>query len=212
MEKTPAGKFIVLDGPDGCGKSTQCELLDARLRKERLETVRFRDPGTTGIGEKIRQILLDAENIAMTAEAEVLLYMAARVQLWHEQIEPALKSGKTVILDRWLSSTCAYQGYAGGFGIGKVISIAENSLPRIWPDLTVILDLDVETGLGRLRRPPDRIEAKEAAYHEKVREGFLQLARLTDRFAVLDAGKPVETVQEAVLDAIQARLGLFDKK
>ena len=139
------GKFIVLDGPDGCGKTTQTKLLVEWLKKQGVAVETFREPGGTAIGEKIRQILLNPEHIAMGTETEVMLYMAARVQLWQEKIAPALKENKCVILDRWLSSTCAYQGFAGGFGIDKVIKIAEDCLERPWPDLTIILDVDLET-------------------------------------------------------------------
>ncbi|MFQ6036401.1 MAG: dTMP kinase, partial [Sedimentisphaerales bacterium] len=129
------GKFIVLDGPDGCGKTTQTKLLADWLQKQGVPIVSFRDPGDTTIGEKIRKILLSHEHSTMSTAAEVLLYMAARAQLWQEKIVPALKENKCVILDRWLSSTCAYQGYAGGFGMRNVINIAETCLERTWPDL-----------------------------------------------------------------------------
>jgi dTMP kinase len=114
-----AGRFIVLDGPDGCGKSSQARLLMDWLQSQGVPTVGFRDPGATVIGEKIREILLSPAHEAMTTSAEVLLYMAARVQLWAEKIKPALSEGQCVVLDRWLSSTCAYQGYAGGFGVER---------------------------------------------------------------------------------------------
>ena len=114
----------MLDGPDGCGKTTQVKLLVDWLAKQGADVVSFREPGATAIGEKIRQILLNPEHIAMTTAAEVMLYMAARVQLWNEKITPALKAKKCVVVDRWLSSTCAYQGHARGFGMDKVIKIA----------------------------------------------------------------------------------------
>jgi len=155
-----AAKFIVLDGPDGCGKSTQSAMLASWLAENGIDTESFRDPGATAIGEKIRQILLNPDHIAMSTPAEVLLYMAARAQLWTEKIAPALKKGKCIVLDRWLSSTCAYQGYAGGFGMDKVIKIAADSLERTWPDLTIILDVDLETASHRLNRALDRMERK----------------------------------------------------
>jgi dTMP kinase len=163
------GKFIVLDGPDGCGKSTQSKMLGQWINELGLETETFRDPGTTGIGEKIRELLLNPEHISMTTETEVLLYMAARVQLWQEKIEPALNEGKVVILDRWLSSTCAYQGYAGDFGIEKVNKIAQSCLEKPWPDLTIVLDLDLKTAATRLDEQLDRMEQKGDSYHSKVR-------------------------------------------
>ena len=202
MAKKFASKFIVLDGPDGCGKTTQAELLTQWLTEQGVPTERFRDPGATPIGEKIRQILLSTENTKLTTAAEVLLYMAARAQLWREKIEPALNENKCVVLDRWLSSTCAYQGYAGGFGIDKVIKIAEYCLQRPWPDLIVILDVNPETGLARLDRQLDRLEQKGAGYHKKVREGFLQLAKERNDFVVLDGTGDIESVQQQVQRAI----------
>ena len=182
-----AGKFVVLDGPDGCGKSTQSRLLAGWLSEQGVSTVSFRDPGTTVIGEKVREILLSPAHEAMTTPTEVLLYMAARAQLWSESIAPALERGQCVLLDRWLSSTCAYQGYAGGFGMEKVIAIASDALERVWPDLTIVLDVDLATAAGRLNRELDRMEQKGDRYHAKVREGFLKLAEGRDDFAVVDA-------------------------
>ena len=196
------GKFIVLDGPDGCGKSTQAKLLAEWLQKQDVPAVSFRDPGDTAIGEKIRQILLNPEHLAMSTPAEVLLYMAARVQLWTEKIEPALERNRCVVLDRWLSSTCAYQGYAGDFGMDKVINIAQDCLKKVWPDLTIILDIDPKIGLARLQREFDRIEQKGDGYHQKVREGFLQLAEQQENFSVVDANGDIETVHEKILQLI----------
>ena len=197
------GKFIVLDGPDGCGKSTQTRLLGEWLRGQGVATVGFRDPGTTVIGEKIREILLSPAHDAMTTPSEVLLYMAARAQLWTEEIAPALQQGKCVVLDRWLSSTCAYQGHAGGFGIEKVVAIAQDALERVWPDLTIVLDIDLRTAAGRLNRQLDRMEQKGEPYHGKVREGFLELAATRDDFAVVDATPSAEVVHQAVLAVVE---------
>jgi dTMP kinase len=202
------GKFIVLDGPDGCGKTTQTRLLVEWLQKQGVPTVSFRDPGDTAIGEKIRQILLSPQHGAMGTPAEVLLYMAARAQLWTEKIAPALAANKCVVLDRWLSSTCAYQGYAGGFGMDKVIKIAGECLEKVWPDLTIMLDVNAKTGLGRLHRQFDRMEQKGDSYHEKVRQGFLLLAKEREDFAVIDATGDIETVHKKVLQIVsQARFG-----
>jgi dTMP kinase len=192
------GKFIVLDGPDGCGKTTQTELLAQYLSENSLTADSFRDPGTTAIGEKIREILLATDHKKMTTTTEVLLYMAARLQLWTENIHPALAENHTVLLDRWLSSTCAYQGAAGRFGIDNVIKIAEKCLQKPWPDLTIILDCDTETAGSRMKRDLDRMERKGPEYHRAVRDGFLELARIKD-FPVVDAAADIETVHENVL-------------
>jgi len=202
MKNKVVGKFIVLDGPDGCGKSTQCKLLAGWLRKQGVAAVSLRDPGGTVIGEKIRQILLNPEHIKMDTRTELLLYMAARAQLWKEKIQPALKANKCVVLDRWLSSTCAYQGYAGGFGIEKVIKIATDCLERAWPDLTIILDVDLETASQRLKQDLDRMERKGDGYHKKVRQGFLKLARRRKNFVVVDACGDIEEVHKKVLEVL----------
>jgi len=202
MKEKLAGKFIVLDGPDGCGKTTQARLLGDWMSRQKVQVATFRDPGGTAIGEKIREILLNPEHIAMGTRTELLLYMAARAQLWEEKIKPALENNKCVILDRWLCSTCAYQGFAGGFGIENVIKLARGSLERVWPDLTVILDVDMETAWQRLNSQLDRMEQKGGRYHAQVREGFLKLAKGRDNFVVLDAGDDVENVHQKVVEAI----------
>lgn len=203
MKDELKGKFIVLDGPDGCGKSTQTKLLAEWIGGFGVEVVSFRDPGTTVIGEKIREILLNPEHAAMTAESELLLYMAARVQLWAENIKSSLAENKCVLLDRWLSSTCAYQGFAGGLGMDKVISVAKATLEKPWPDLTIILDVDLKTASPRLDANLDRMEQKSGEYHQKVREGFLQLAKREKNVYVVDATKDIQTVHRMVLDTIE---------
>lgn len=198
-----AGKFIVLDGPDGCGKSTQAKMVSEWIEGTGAEVVTFRDPGTTVIGEKIRDILLDKAHEQMGDNVEVLLYMAARAQLWKESIAPALSEGKCVVMDRWISSTCAYQGCAGGFGIEKVIKLGTDCLERVWPDLTVVLDVDLETSAKRMDRELDRMELKGNAYHANVRQGFLELAKLEDTVAVVDATGSIEQVHGSVLTELE---------
>ena len=202
MKSKLQGKFIVLDGPDGCGKSTQAKLLAEWLQKQDVPTISFRDPGDTAIGEKIRQILLSPEYNAMSTQTELLLYMASRAQLWAERIAPALEENKYVVLDRWLSSTCAYQGHAGGFGMDKVIKIATDCLERVWPDLTMILDVDLQRASQRLNRQLDRMEQKGDGYHQRVREGFLQLAEQQENFLVVDASVDIETVHEKIIEIV----------
>jgi dTMP kinase len=207
-----SGKFIAIDGPDGCGKTTQVKLLVEWLAKQGVDVVSYREPGATAIGEKVRHILLNPEHRAMTTAAEVMLYMAARVQLWNEKIAPDLKAGKCVVVDRWLSSTCAYQGNAGGFGIDKVIKIAADCLERPpggaprtapWPDLTIILDVDLKTAATRLKKELDRMEQKGDGYHQKVREGFLILAKQCDGFFVVNASETIDTVHKRILTIIE---------
>lgn len=199
---TTKRKLLALDGPDGCGKSTQVRLLCDFLEKQGISTVSFRDPGDTTIGERIREILLSPEHDRMGDMSEMLLFMASRVQLWQEKIAPALQAGHWVVLDRWLSSTCAYQGYAGGFGTERVINIAEDCLERVWPDLTIILDVDLVTAAQRMDRTLDRMEQKGDSYHEQVRRGFLQLAEGRKGFAVVDARQPMDAVHQAVKEMV----------
>jgi len=198
-----SGKFIVLDGPDGCGKSTQSKLLSEWVKAQGISVVSFRDPGTTHIGEKIRDILLDTAHEKMTVNTEMLLYMAARAQLWAEQIEPALEKGDCVIMDRWISSTCAYQGYAGMLGVEKVLKVAQYSLERIWPDLTIILDVDTDTAKKRMDRQLDRMEQKGKDFHTKVREGFLKLADLGQKVTVIDAMQSIEEIHNLITKAVK---------
>ena len=203
------GKFIVLDGPDGCGKSTQASLLAEWIGNMGIEVESYRDPGTTKIGEAIREILLGTEYTGMGDNVEVLLYMAARCQLWLEKISTALDSGKCVIMDRWLSSTCAYQGVAGGFGIDKVISIAGESLDVVWPDVTIILDIDHERAAGRIDRELDRMELKGSGYHGMVRRGYLDLLEMmknTDSdkrnspvFELINADDTIDNVHSSIV-------------
>jgi len=142
----------------------------------------------------------------MCTRTELLLYMAARAQLWDQQIAPTLESGKCVILDRWLSSTCAYQGYAGKFGIDNVIHLAENSLERCWPDLTIILDVDLVSATPRLNAELDRMEQKSAQYHNKVRQGFIKLAETQKNFHVVDARPDIQTVHKTIIAIIEKSL------
>ena len=202
MNEKLKGKFLVLDGPDGCGKSTQTRLLSEWIAEQGVDVVSYRDPGTTLVGEKIRDILLDVAHEGMGDNVEVLLYMAARAQLWKEHIAPDLAAGKCVLMDRWLSSTCAYQGFAGGFGIDKVITIAADALQRSWPDVTIILDVDLETAAKRMQRDLDRMEQKGDAYHAKVREGFLKLPEIEPTVKVVDATPSVDQVHEDILKLI----------
>jgi dTMP kinase len=202
MKEKYSGKFIVLDGPDGCGKSTHSRLLIEWLKEQGVPTLGFRDPGDTEIGEKIREILLNPDHDKMDTRTELLLYMAARAQLWAEKIAPALEAKQCVVLDRWLSSTCAYQGFAGGFGMDKVIKIATDCLERVWPDLTIILDVNLETASGRLKSQLDRMEQKGDKYHQKVRMGFLELAKKNENFLVVNATDEVETVHKKIIEYI----------
>jgi dTMP kinase len=207
MLKNLQSKLIVLDGPDGCGKSSQRDLLAQFLVNNKVKVKCFRDPGSTATGEKIRNILLDPVN-HISDRAELLLYMASRAQLWDECIAPALKKKNCVLLDRWVSSTCAYQGFAGGVGIQNVIDIAEHSLDRVWPDLTIILDVDLKTAKKRMNRTLDRMEQKKQDYHKKVRNGFLKLAKMRNDIVVVNAAEEIYKVHEMIVNTVTSHFKL----
>jgi dTMP kinase len=200
-----SGRFLVIDGPDGAGKSTQIKLLGEHLRAAGVEVVAARDPGGTAIGDRIRQILLDPACGEMTIACEILLYMASRAQLMGEVIRPALDRGACALCDRWVSSTVAYQVAEGKAAADDVLSIYRLALEDARPDLTVILDIPAERGLGRIARGFDRLEAKGEAYHRKVRELFLaQVEHDPKHYAVIDADGDVEAVQERLRACVDA--------
>ncbi|RJP28159.1 MAG: dTMP kinase [Candidatus Omnitrophota bacterium] len=172
------GKFITFEGSEGCGKSTQSNLLYRYLKKRGFRVIALREPGATKISEKIRKILLDCRNKAMSKECEMLLYMAARAQIVEELIKPALAKGYVVICDRFLDSTLAYQGYGLGIDIRLIDKVGSFVTQRIKPDLTIFLDLAVKKGLKHRECIEDRIEMRALSYHARVRKGYLSLARI----------------------------------
>ncbi len=178
------GLFITFEGIEGSGKSTHAKFFCDYLNENGMDALLLREPGGTVTGEKIRDILLDKNNTGLIVEAELLLYNAARVQIVAERINPALKSGKVVICDRFADSTVAYQAYGGGLDVEIVKSINNFAALGVVPDFTVLLDSDVERGLERSGRG-DRMELKPVSFHEKVRAGFLKLAENNERFFVV---------------------------
>ena len=197
-----AGTFIVFDGPDGAGKSTQLDLLAASLQAAGLGVCRLRDPGGTAIGDGIREILLDRSHERMSVECELLLYMASRAQLAHEHIRPALQRGDCVLCDRFISSTVAYQG-AGGVSPETVVQVGRVAVGATWPDLTIILDVDSAEGLSRIDAAPDRMESKALTFHERVRELFIQqAANAPDRFIVIAGGGSIDEIHERIVQAL----------
>ncbi len=201
------GKFIVFDGGEGCGKSTQAQLLKQVFEADGARVVLVRDPGSTTVGELIRAILLNPENDQMSMRCEMLLYMAARAQMMQQIIMPALESNAVVISDRFVSSTLAYQ--LGGDGITKneIEATAEMAIKGRWPDLTLILDMPPEHSIARVKRAKDRIELRPPAYHEQVRKNYLaQAAAMPDRYRVIAADRPLEQVHEDVLRVVKTAL------
>ena len=217
LSKLLSGKFIVFDGPDGCGKTTQMDLLIARLEKGqgRLKVRRLREPGGTRIGEEVRKVLLSKEHENMDVHCEMLLYMASRAQLVAEQIKPALSAGECVLADRFASSTLAYQGGGGGLDLTQILAVAQAAVGAsksdqgTWPHLTIIFDLDVDVAMARLNPQQtaglfaDRIEQRAKDYFQRVRENYLwQAKQWPERYCVVDAGKTVAQVEKQVVAAL----------
>ena len=181
------GKFLVLDGGEGCGKSTQIKRLADHLRDRGLTVLSVRDPGTTRVGERVRDILLDPASDGMAMRCEMLLYMAARAQLVRESIRPALERGEIALCDRFVSSTLAYQLGGDGLTVDEIEAVGDAAVDGCWPDLTIVLDVPVEVAMGRHVKKPvlfegaeqidlDRIERRPTDYHRRVRQNYLDQA------------------------------------
>ncbi len=204
---TRRGKFITLEGPEGSGKSTHAKALLERLRAAGYPVIAARDPGGTNLGEAIRSLLQqELGDATLATEAELFLFMASRAQLVHQVILPALSKGTHVIADRFADSTCAYQGYGRGFDLDRILMINDLATQGLQPDLTLLLDIPVALGFERVRERscssgalPDRIECETLAFHEKVRCGYLDLARRwPERIQRIDTTAPAEEVQESI--------------
>lgn len=202
------GKFVVFDGPDGSGKSTQLRRFVQGAQQAGVTVCEVREPGGTRVGERVREILLDPIHAEMTVRCEMMLYMASRAQLVEERIMPAIARGELVIADRYVSSTFAYQGAAGGLPVDEIMAVARAACGQAWPDLVVIFDVDQVTAASRLNPLLDRMEQKGAEFHRKVRDGYLDQARRDpSRYAVIDASKEPDVVTKSMLETIRARLG-----
>lgn len=205
------GRFIVFDGPDGSGKSTQFRAIADLARAAGLEVREVREPGGTAVGERIRDILLDPIHHEMALRCEMMLYMASRAQLVEQIIRPALRAGALVLADRFVSSTYAYQGAAGGLPAHEIDAVAsaacgDRASGGAWPDLTVIFDVDEQTAATRLNPLLDRMEQKGAAFHARVRRGYLdQAARDPGHYAVIDARRPADDVTRDTLALLRER-------
>lgn len=201
------GFFISLEGPEGSGKSTQARLLAQALRREGRWVVLINDPGTTRLGRRLRQALLHAKRLRMSALAEAMLFIAGRVQLVEEAIEPALAAGAVVVCDRFHDSTMAYQGYGGELDVEWLNDIGRQIIRYCLPDLTIVLDVPVRVGFSRLRGARDRMEAKARAFHERVRAGYRQLAHQEPwRISVVDARSSPDVVARRILALVRQRL------
>ncbi len=205
--KRLAGKFVVFDGPDGSGKSTQFRRFVEHAKAGGLEVCEVREPGGTAIGERVRQILLDPVHDQMDLRCEMMLYMASRAQLVAERIQPALGAGQLVMADRFVSSTLAYQGTAGGLALEAIRQVADVAVGHARPDVVVVFDVDEQTAATRLNPLLDRMEAKGAAYHARVRQGYLdQAAAEPERYLVVDARPDADTVFAQLCVGLQKKV------
>lgn len=207
-----AGKLISFEGSEGSGKSTQIARLLAHLREAGREIVATREPGGTDLGERIRDILLyKDEGQGMCAEAELLLFTAARAQLVRTVIAPALQRGAIVVSDRYLDSSTVYQGAARSLPAGPVAAVNAFAVGGIMPHLTVVIDVPTEVSLARVRERsagrPDRIEREDAAFFQKVRDAYLQLGRdEPQRVIVVDGTQSPDTIDRQIWAEVQTRL------
>lgn len=213
------GRFVVFDGPDGSGKSTQLARFHAQAEQHGLTVCEVREPGGTHIGEEIRKVLLDAkheEEAPIDLRCEMMLFMASRAQLIAQRVRPALRRGELVLADRFISSTLAYQGAAGGLPIDDIMAVGRVALGDCWPDLVVVFDVDEHTARQRMNpllragefdTAHDRMEAKGDAFHRKVRGGYLdQAKRHPEHYLVIDATAEPEAVWARLTQGMQTKL------
>lgn len=202
--------FITFEGPEGSGKSSQLPALADFLRQQGRTVTTTREPGGTEIGNQVRAVLMSLQNTAMNARTEALLFCAARAQLVEQVIRPALARGEIVLSDRYADSTLAYQGYGRGCDLARLRALLDFATAGLWPDLTILMDVPVEEGLRRKRSCGgewNRLDAWEVALHQRIRQGFLDLAaREPERWIIVDAGQAMEMVQLALRRAVMARL------
>jgi len=220
-----SGKFIVLDGPDGCGKTTQLKLLADYLKDKSIEVVQTEDPGGTKIGEQISRLLKYDAQGEMDVHTEALLFMASRAQLVAEIIKPALEKGKTVLCDRFISATCAYQG-SSGYPVDKIIELGKFAVGDIWPDLTIILDIPAEEGRNRTGHKKyqraktnhkdanqaflfknvvtDRFDSRSLEYHKKARKWFLKIGEYYPGIVkVIDGTGDIDAVHKKIIETVE---------
>ena len=209
LKKEDEGIFIVFEGPEGAGKTTQIARLAARLREQEIDLVLTREPGGTPAADAVRSVILDP---ALTIDPlpEFLLYSASRAQHVAEVIAPALELGKTILSDRFFGASVAYQGYGRRLELDFIHDLTERVTQGIKPDLVLLLDLDPAVGLERVakRGQRDRLERADLAFHQRVRGGFLEQAKTSDTWTVFDATQSEAALADALWETVQERLKL----
>ena len=206
------GRFITFEGLDGSGKSTQMRMLGERLRHQGREVLETVEPGGTTVGTQIRRILLDAANQDLRPTAELLLYFASRAQNVEQCILPAISAGKVVLCDRFTDSTLAYQGHARGLGEDNVLTLDRIACHGLTPDLTLLIDLDLDTALARMQKrnsdaadSETRMDDQSFEFHHKVREAYLRLAKqYAGRFRIIDGRGAPDDVAAKVWESVAA--------
>lgn len=205
------GFLITFEGGEGGGKTTQIVRLRDRLTKVGHDVVVLREPGGTVISEQIREVVLSSKNVGIAFTTEVLLFQAARAQIYREIVLPSLSAGKVVLMDRSRDSSVVYQGIVRGFGENLIEDLNNISTKNTYPDLTLLLDLPVETGLERRRESGkvDRLDMESTDFHRQVREGYLKIAHAdkNKRWVTVDASKSLEEVEENIWQTVQKRMG-----
>jgi dTMP kinase len=205
------GIFVTFEGIEGSGKSTQAELFIRWLKEKGKEVLSLREPGSTKLGEKVRDILLFSEPDQISDSAELLLFLAARAQIVEEKIKPALDNGSIVVLDRYSDSTFAYQGYAGVIAVETIREINAFATAGISPDITFILDIDIEEGLKRAGCK-DRIENKGLEFHGKVKAGYHKLAQDNpDRIFIVKVHSDHKDTQSEIQDMFSSKFPFYSR-
>jgi dTMP kinase len=204
--------FITFEGIDFCGKSTQVQLLRDYLIEQKKEVLLIREPGGTGISEKIREILLDKKNNEMVMETEIFLFSASRAQLVKEVIRPHLQKGYYVISDRFHDSSTAYQGYGRGLSVDAILNIHNLAIGKTIPDITFFIDIPNDIAMVRKKNVAqsdlDRIEVSDNSFYERVRTGYLKLAESEKRFKVIDGTQNIKEINEQIINEIKILEGV----
>lgn len=201
--------FITFEGPEGSGKTSQMKPLAEFLKAQGFDVLTTREPGGTQIGDQVRAVLTRMDNTIMHPRTEILLFLAARAQLVEEIIRPQLTQGNLVLCDRYSDSTLAYQGYGHGLDLALLHQLLDFATDRLWPDLTILLDLDPQAGLNRKRKANEwnRLDAYGLEFHQRVRMGYLQMAQQEpQRWVSIDASQPFDSVQTQIRSVIVQRL------